>query len=208
MSLPAGRRGCEVAAIVLAAGRSSRMGPHNKLLQPIDGSTIIARVAGAAIASGANPVIVVTGFEADRVEEAISGLDVTFVNNPNFDEGMSGSIKAGLSVLPARSDGAMILLGDMPDVEARDLKLLMGAFAGREAICIPARGGRRGNPVLWGASYFAEMMRLSGDVGAKQLIAKHQAHVTEVPVVSDGIFADVDTPADLARLRSRGAAKS
>ena len=134
MSLPAGRRGCEVAAIVLAAGRSSRMGPHNKLLQPIDGSTIIARVAGAAIASGANPVIVVTGFEADRVEEAISGLDVTFVNNPNFDEGMSGSIKAGLSVLPARSDGAMILLGDMPDVEARDLKLLMGAFPGREAI--------------------------------------------------------------------------
>jgi molybdenum cofactor cytidylyltransferase len=203
MSLPAGRRGCEVAAIVLAAGRSSRMGPHNKLRQPIYGSTIIARVAGAAIASGANPVIVVTGFE-----KALLGLDVTFAYNPNFDDGMSGSIKAGLSVLPARSDGAMILLGDMPDVEARDLKLLMGAFAGREAICIPARGGRRGNPVLWGASYFAEMMRLSGDVGAKQLIAKHQAHVTEVPVGSDGIFADVDTPADLARLRSRGAAKS
>jgi molybdenum cofactor cytidylyltransferase len=84
----------------------------------------------------------------------------------------------------------------------------MAAFEGRDAICVPARGGRRGNPVLWGASYFAEMMRLSGDVGAKQLIAKHQAHVTEVPVGSDGIFADVDTPADLARLRSRGAAKS
>ena len=207
MSLPAGRRGCEVAAIVLAAGRSSRMGPHNKLLQPIDGSTIIARVAGAAIASGANPVIVVTGFEADRVEEALLGLDVTFANNPNFDEGMSGSIKAGLSVLPARSDGAMILLGDMPDVEARDLKLLMGAFEGREAICIPARGGRRGNPVLWGASYFPEMMGLSGDVGAKQLITKHSAHVIEVPVASNGIFADVDTPANLARLRSSSAAK-
>ena len=130
MSSPAGRHGCEVAAIVLAAGRSSRMGPHNKLLQPIDGSTIIARVAGAAIASGADPVIVVTGFEADRVEEALWGLDVTFANNPNFDEGMSGSIKAGLSALPASSDGAMILLGDMPEVEARDLRLLMGAFAG------------------------------------------------------------------------------
>ena len=207
MSAPAGRHGCEVAAIVLAAGRSSRMGPHSKLLQPIDGSTIIARAAVAAIASGANPVIVVTGFEADRVEEALRGLDVTFANNPNFDEGMSGSIKTGLLALPANSGGAMILLGDMPEVEARDLKLLMDAFEGREAICIPVRDGRRGNPVLWGASYFAEMMGLSGDVGAKQLIAKHQAHVTEVPVGSDGIFADVDTPADLAWLRSSSVAK-
>ena len=207
MSPPAGRHGCEVAAIVLAAGRSSRMGPHSKLLQPIDGSTIIARVAGAAIASGAWPVIVVTGFEADRVEEALRGLDVTFANNPNFDEGMSGSIKTGLLALPANSGGAMILLGDMPEVEARDLKLLMDAFEGREAICIPVRDGRRGNPVLWGASYFAEMMGLSGDVGAKQLIAKHQAHVTEVPAGSDGIFADVDTPTDLAWLRSSSVAK-
>jgi len=120
---------------------------------------------------------------------------------------LSGSIKTGLSALPVSSGGAMILLGDMPEVEARDLKLLMGAFEGREAICIPVRDGRRGNPVLWGASYFAEMMGLSGDVGAKQLIAKHQAHVTEVPVGSDGIFADVDTPADLARLGASSAAK-
>ena len=207
MSSPAGRDGCKVAAIVLAAGRSSRMGPHNKLLQPIDGSTIIARVTGAAIGSEARPVIVVTGFEDDRIKEALRGLDVTFANNPNFDEGMSGSIKTGLAALPAGSDGAMILLGDMPEVEASDLRLLMGAFEGRDAICIPVRGGRRGNPVLWGASYFAEMMRLSGDVGAKQLIAKHSGHVTEVLVGSDGIFADVDTPADLARLRSSGAAK-
>ena len=207
MSSPAGRHGCKVAAIVLAAGRSSRMGPHNKLLQPIDGSTIIARVTGAAIGSEARPVIVVTGFEEDRIKEALRGLDVTFANNPNFDEGMSGSIKTGLAALPAGSDGAMILLGDMPEVEASDLRLLMAAFAGRDAICIPVRDGRRGNPVLWGASYFAEMMRLSGDVGAKQLITKHSEHVIEVPVASNGIFADVDTSADLARLRSRSPAK-
>ena len=207
MSGPAGRHGCKVAAIVLAAGRSSRMGPHNKLLQPIDGSTIIARVTSAAIASGAKPVIVVTGFEADRIEDALWGLDVMFANNPNFDEGMSGSIKTGLSALPASSDGAMILLGDMPAVEARDLKLLVGAFAGRKAICLPVCDGRHGNPVLWGASYFAEMMRLSGDVGAKQLIAKHSEYVIEVPVASNGIFADVDTPADLARLGASSTAK-
>ena len=199
--------GERIAAIVLAAGRSSRMGPHNKLLESIDGKTIIARVADAAIASGADPVIVVTGFEADRIEEALRGLTVTFAHNPNFDEGMSSSIKAGLEALPADCDGAMILLGDMPEVEASDIEALMAAFAGREAICVPMRDGRQGNPVLWGASYFAEMMHLSGDVGAKQLIAKHAEHVIEVPVASNGIFADVDTPADLARLRSSSAAK-
>ncbi|MFZ2017292.1 MAG: nucleotidyltransferase family protein [Methyloceanibacter sp.] len=207
MSAAQERHGPRIAAIVLAAGRSSRMGPHNKLLESLGGRTIIARVARAAIASGACPVVVVTGFEDDRIKETLRGLDVTFANNPNFDEGMSGSIKTGLATLPAGSDGAMVLLGDMPEVEASDLRLVMAAFAGRQAICIPVRDGRRGNPVLWGASYFAEMMNLSGDVGAKQLITKHSEHVIEVPVASNGIFADVDTPSDLARLRSRNAAK-
>jgi molybdenum cofactor cytidylyltransferase len=198
-----------IAAIVLAAGRSSRMGPHNKLAESIDGKTIIARVAEAAIASGADPVIVVTGFEADRIEEALGRLAVTFAHNPSFDDGMSSSIKTGLKALPRDCDGALIMLGDMPEVERRNIEALTTAFAkkGRDAICIPVRDGRRGNPVLWGASYFPQMMRLSGDVGAKSLIAKHEEHVTEVPVGSDGIFADVDTPADLARLKSSSAAE-
>ena len=85
---------------------------------------------GAAIASGACPVIVVTGFEDDRIKETLRGLDVTFANNPNFDEGMSGSIKTGLAALPAGSDGAMILLGDMPEVEASDLRLVMARLRG------------------------------------------------------------------------------
>ena len=198
-----------IAAIVLAAGRSSRMGPHNKLLESIDGKAIIAPVAEVAIASGVEPVIVVTGFEAERIEEALRGLTVTFAHNAQFAEGMSSSIKAGFKALPADCDGALILLGDMPRVERRDIEALIAAFAkkGRDTICIPVRDSRRGNPVLWGASYFAEMMGLRGDVGAKQLIPKHAEHVIEVPVASNGIFADVDTPADLAELRSSSAAK-
>jgi molybdenum cofactor cytidylyltransferase len=198
-----------IAAIVLAAGRSSRMGPHNKLLELIDGESIIARAVGAAITSGVHPVIVVTGFEAVRIKEALRGLNVTFAHNLSFDEGMSTSLRAGLGVLPQDCDGALILLGDMPEVEARHLEVLIAAFArkGRDAICVPVRDGRRGNPVLWGASYFDEMMRLSGDVGAKQLMTLHPENVIEVPVESNAIFADVDTPADLARRRSTGAAK-
>jgi molybdenum cofactor cytidylyltransferase len=195
----------KVAAIVLGAGRSSRMAPRNKLLELVEGKPIVARVAEAALGSGARPVIVVTGFEASRVAAALGDLKVTIVHNPAHAEGLSISLKTGLQALPADSDGALILLGDMPEIESSDLEALMAAFAAdqRQAICVPVRHGRRGNPVLWGAAYFAEMMSLGGDMGAKQLMARHQERMTEVVVASDGIFADVDTLSDLARLKAR-----
>jgi molybdenum cofactor cytidylyltransferase len=195
----------KVAAIVLAAGRSSRMAPRNKLLELVEGKPIVARVAEAALGSGARPVIVVTGFEASRVAAALGDLEVTIVQNPAHAEGLSTSLRTGLQALPADSDGALILLGDMPKIESSDLETLMAAFAAdqRRAICVPVHHGRRGNPVLWGAAYFAEMMSLSGDMGAKPLMARHQECVTEVPAASDGIFADVDTLSDLARLKAR-----
>jgi molybdenum cofactor cytidylyltransferase len=198
-----------VAAIVLAAGRSSRLAPANKLLELIDGAPIVRRVAGIALASGAGPVIVVTGFDAARVANAVHNLKVTIVHNATFEEGLSSSLRAGLSALPSDSDGTLILLGDMPATESSDLEALMAAFAAkdRQAICVPVRHGRRGNPVLWGAAYFAEMMSLSGDVGAKPLMARHAEHVTEVAAGSDGIFADVDTPSDLARLTADARAR-
>ena len=198
-----------VAAIVLAAGRSSRLAPANKLLELIDGAPIVRRVAGIALASGAGPVIVVTGFDAARVANALHDLRVTIVHNATFEEGLSSSLRAGLSALPSDSDGTLILLGDMPATESSDLEALMAAFAAkdRQAICVPVRHGRRGNPVLWGAAYFAEMMSLSGDVGAKPLMARHTEHVTEVAAGSDGIFADVDTPSDLARLTADARAR-
>jgi molybdenum cofactor cytidylyltransferase len=189
-----------IAAIVLAAGRSSRMGPRNKLLEPIEGIPIIARVAKLARENGADPVIVVTGFDAPRVAAALDRLNVTLVHNAAFADGLSSSLKAGLRALPAEIDGALILLGDMPAVESPVLGALTVAFTGRDAVCVPVCGGQRGNPVLWGRSYFAEMMGLVGDVGAKMLLARHADRLTEVEVGSKSIFADVDTPADLARL--------
>jgi molybdenum cofactor cytidylyltransferase len=199
-----------VAGVILAAGRSTRMSPRNKLLEEIGGRPVVARVAETALASGASPVVVVTGFEAQRIAEALRGLDVLSVHNPDFAAGLSTSLRAGLAALPAKSDGALILLGDMPFVEAGDLAALIAAFAAkdRNSICVPARHGRIGNPVLWGRAYFPEMMRLTGDAGAKLLLEVHREHITEVEAVSDGIFADVDAPSDLARLNPQASPDS
>ena len=197
----------KIAAVVLAAGRSSRMAPRNKLLELVEGKTIVVRVAEVALASRADPVIVVTGCDAERIAAALAGLKATIVHNAAFEDGLSSSLKVGLKALPPDSDGALILLGDMPAVEGPVLSALMAAFTGRDAICVPVHQGRRGNPVLWGCGYFAEMMRLTGDSGAKSLMTLHADRVTEVAVGSDSIFADVDTPADLARLTADAKAR-
>jgi molybdenum cofactor cytidylyltransferase len=195
-----------IASIVLAAGRSSRMGPRNKLLESIGGEPMVRRVAAVANGSGAKPVIVVTGYEAAEVGAALHGLGVTVILNLEYADGLSTSLRAGVSALPTGIDGALILLGDMPEVEDSVLRALMAAFTRGSAICIPVRHGRKGNPVLWGSRYFPEMMELTGDAGAKPLMARHQAQLIEVEVATDSIFRDVDAPDDLARIRQAGTA--
>jgi molybdenum cofactor cytidylyltransferase len=194
-----------IAALVLAAGRSSRMAPRNKLLETVGGETMVRHVASVALAGGAQPVIVVTGHEAAAVTAALRGLAVTIVANPDYADGLSTSLRAGLRALPAGVDGALILLGDMPEVETSVLTALVAAFTGPAAICVPVRHGRRGNPVLWDSAYFAEMMQLAGDSGAKPLMARHETHLIEVEVATNSIFEDVDAPEDLARLKRSGA---
>ena len=196
-----------IAGLVLAGGLSSRMAPRNKLLETVGGEPIVRHVAAVAIASGTQPVIVVTGHEAAAVTAALRGLAVTIVANPDYADGLSTSLCTGLRALPQGIDGALILLGDMPEIETAVLTALVAAFTSPAAICVPVRHGRRGNPVLWGSGYFAEMMQLTGDSGAKPLMARHETHLIEVEVATDGIFEDVDAPEDLARLK-RSAAPS
>jgi molybdenum cofactor cytidylyltransferase len=198
---PSPRAGVKIAAIVLAAGRSSRMAPRNKLLESIGGEPIIRRVAANALASGARPVLVVIGHEAAGIATALGGLDVTTIANPAYAEGLSTSLRAGLRALPASIDGALVCLGDMPEVEGTVLRALMAAFTGASAICVPVRHGRRGNPVLWGNRYFAEMTEMTGDVGAKSMMARHKEYLIEVEAATDSIFEDIDAPADLARIK-------
>jgi molybdenum cofactor cytidylyltransferase len=192
-----------VSAVVLAAGRSTRMGGPNKLLAELDGRKLVRIVTEQALASKARDVIVVTGHQAELVENALAGLEVKFVRNPDFAHGLASSVKAGISAVPKQADGAVICLGDMPMISADLIDRLIDAFAPDRGslIAIPVSDGRRGNPVLWSRRFFNELMALDGDVGARHLIAKHNEAVAEIPVEGDGAFLDIDTPQALEAAR-------
>lgn len=190
-----------IAALVLAAGQSRRMGPANKLLAEVDGAAMLGRALEAARASQAASLLVVTGHDRERIEAAV---DAPTVHNPDYAEGLSTSLRAGIAALPEDIDGAVVLLGDMPFVSAAHIDRLIAAFNPLEgrSICVPTFNGKRGNPVLWGRELFAEMGSVSGDVGAKHLIGANGDLLVEVPMPDEGVLHDVDTPASLAKARS------
>jgi molybdenum cofactor cytidylyltransferase len=192
-----------VAAVILAAGRSTRMGGPNKLLAELGGKTLVRIVTEQALASKASGVIVVTGHQADQVERALAGLKVKFVRNADFADGLASSVKAGIAVVPAEADGAVVCLGDMPLIDARLIDRLIEAFAPDRGnlIAVPVSDGRRGNPVLWSRRFFGELMTLDGDIGARHLIARHGEAVAEVAVEGHGAFLDIDTPQALEDAR-------
>ncbi len=202
------RRAARISCLVLAGGRSSRMG-SNKLLEPVNGKPLVRHVVDAALASTARPVVVVTGHQAEAVRSALAGLDLLFTHNPDYADGISTSVKAGIAALPADIDGSLVALGDMPEMTADQLNRLIAAFSPSDgrSIVVPVRDGRRGNPILWASAYFDEMRGLSGDVGAKPLLAAHTDQVVEVELDSDVVLIDIDTPEALAALRQRNMTK-
>lgn len=192
----------KVAALVLAAGKSSRMG-RNKILEDVGGKPMAAYAVEAARGAGCSEIIVVTGRECEAVEAALGGRDLRFVHNPAYEDGLSSSLKAGIAALSEAADAAVVLLGDMPKLRAAQVAALIAAFKPAEdsAICVPSYRGKRGNPVLFARRYFPEIQTLSGDSGARALLSEHAAAVTEVPVDDDAILHDIDTPEDLEALK-------
>lgn len=191
-----------IAALVLAGGQSRRMGEINKLLAPIDGIAMIRRVVDNVAESSVVSTTVVLGHEAGRLREVLAGAEVEYVENPDFGGGLSTSLKAGMSVVPEGADGVIICLGDMPMVDASTLDRMIAAFDPVEgrAIVVPTRRGKRGNPVLFARRFFEEMTNVSGDVGARHLIGKHEDVAVEIEIDDDSVLMDVDTPEALAKL--------
>jgi molybdenum cofactor cytidylyltransferase len=196
--------GKRIAAVVLAAGRSTRMGGPNKLLAELGGKPLVRIAAEQALASRANPVIVVTGHERERVEAALADLDVHIVHNPNYADGLGTSLRAGVAAVPAEADGVIVCLGDMPQVTAGLIDRLIAAYdAEKGALVIaPTRGGQRGNPVLWARRFFPDLMAIAGDVGARNVLANYGEAVVEVPVSESGPFLDIDTPDALSAAKA------
>jgi len=184
-----------IGGVVLAAGLSRRMG-RNKLIAEVGGRSLVRHAAEAALAGGLDPVTVVTGHQAEKIKNALAGLPVGFVHNSDFAEGLSTSLKTGIASLPADCAGAMVLLGDMPGVSPELVAQVRAAFEpdkGRN-ICVATADGERGHPVLWGRQFFAELMRLSGDMGARELMVANADNIVEVVARDSGPITDIDTP--------------
>ena len=186
----------QIAAIVLAGGLSRRAGSLNKLLLPLANAALIVHAVEAALGSLATPVIVVTGYDATRLREALGTRDLIYTHNADYLEGQASSIRCGLNALPQGIDGALICLGDMPQIQSQHLNALVDSFM-PDSISVPRCAGRRGNPVLFPASVFPELNKLTGDTGGRELIATGSTPVIEVEVDSPAIFYDVDCKDDL-----------
>jgi molybdenum cofactor cytidylyltransferase len=201
---PAAAERRRIAALVLAAGRSTRMGGPNKLLAEIGRRPLVRIAAEEALASRAGPVIVVTGHQRAEVEKVLAGLPVRFVHNPDFADGLGTSLRTGIAAVPADVDGAIVSLGDMPQVDAALIDRLIGAFdPDRSALIVmPTFEGKRGNPVLWSRRFFPDLMAIEGDVGARYLIGRYGEAVVEVPVDGNAALVDVDTPEALVGIRA------
>lgn len=199
---PALLEAAPVAGIVLAAGRSTRMGQANKLLQSVRGKPMLRHAVEAQLASRARPVIVVTGHQHEEIAAMLAGLDVALVHNPDFASGLASSVRAGLAALPGTAPGVVVSLGDMPNVTAGVIDRLAQVFAeSSDALAVvPTLLGQRGNPVLLARALFPEVEKLDGDQGARRLLDAAGDAIVEVPLDDPAIALDVDTPEALVAL--------
>lgn len=186
-----------VAGVVLAAGTSSRFGDANKLLAEVDGAPIVAHATETLLDADLDPVVVVTGHEADAVAAAVDVHDVIVVENPDYATGQSSSVRVGVDALPDDVDAVVVALGDMPTVDPASVRRLVAAYeAGSGTALAAGVHGERGNPVLFDRQYFPALTALDGDVGARGVLLE-SADAAIVETGDPGVRRDVDHPDDL-----------
>ena len=197
-----------MAAVLLAAGQSQRMGQLNKLLIPLDHEPLIVRTFQNIVASKANPIVIVLGHRAAEIEQTLDfcvkqaqakGRTILLTLNPDFQQGISSSVKRGIRHLPERTEGVLICLGDMPWVDAAIMDRLIEIFNPQEGVslCVPTVDKRQGNPILWGSRFFKSLLTLEGDRGAKELLLKHEKEIVRLQT-DPRVLLDIDTPEALS----------
>ncbi|WP_049982626.1 NTP transferase domain-containing protein [Halorubrum sp. BV1] len=191
-----------VAGVLLAAGTSSRFGDDNKLLATVDGEPVVRRAARTLVDAGVNPVVVVVGYEADRVRDAVADLPVRVAVNDAYEAGQSTSVRTGIGALGDTDasgdvDAAVIALGDMPLVDSATVETLIAAYAaGAGDALAAAYDGDRGNPVVFDRRFFDRLVAVDGDVGGREILLAGDASAL-VAVDDPGVRRDVDRPEDL-----------
>ena len=185
-----------IAAIVLAAGQSKRMGLVNKLLMDIEGIPMVERVVSVIQAVGVEKTLVVTGYERDRIEQCLNGYDIEFVWNADYEAGMGTSLAAGAKALAQqRIDGILVCLGDLPYLEVDTMRKAMDCFyeAKSDKIVVPVFQGKRGHPVIFPVRYRPDLEGLKGDAGARALIEQEAGNLLELDLSDQGTIRDLDT---------------
>jgi molybdenum cofactor cytidylyltransferase len=185
-----------ISAIILAAGESKRMGQPKQLL-PFRGSTLLGQIVENLLQSQAAETIVVLGSQAEKIIPQIAREPVKIVLNQDFEQGMSSSIRCGLSHISEAADGVMIVLGDQPLIEKEIIDLLIERHRHSErGIILPVYKGIKGHPVIFKMKYKDELMRLTGDIGGKQIVERHPSDVLEVEVDSESVVMSIDVESD------------
>jgi len=197
-----------IAAIILAAGRSKRMGSENKLLLPFGHQTLIQHTTEIILSSNANPVYLVLGYGAPEIERYLQGNPMNMVHNPNWQQGMTTSIQAGVEAVTEKVKGYMICLADLPLMETGDYNHLLTCFEQAQqgdARCIaaPSFQGERGNPVIFSSTWKPEIMALQGPDGCRSIVQANTHHLVSIPMADNRAKADVDTPEAYERLINR-----
>ena len=188
-----------VSAVLLAAGKSTRMG-QNKLLLPLYGGTVIGQTLDNLLISRAGEIVLVLGSCAQEISAAVGGRPATLVLNRNYADGMSTSLIAGIQMINKRAQFVMVVLGDQPFVTACTYDRLIEAALGTDkGLIVPVYHRQRGNPILVCARYIPEILRFTGDVGGRELLVRYPSDVLEVDVPDEGIIINVNTPEEYAK---------
>ena len=196
-----------LTAIVLAAGESRRMNGKNKLLMPFGRKPLIAHVVDQILQCNVDEVIVVLGHEAENVKATLKNLNLKFVANETYQEGMATSIHVGVKNANAQTDGFMICLSDLPLIEPIEYRRLIDAFlldnqTNKQPIVVPVYNGQRGNPVIFASYYKEEILHHKRKEGCRGVVKHNPQHVHEVIMDQDHVLKDIDTEEDYKKALS------
>ena len=185
-----------ISAILLAAGKATRLGKP-KQLTPFGQGTIVEQAIDNLLSSAVNEVVVVVGYRAEEVVKTVAAKPVKLVINPDYEQGMSTSIIAGLKLVDSRARVVMLALGDQPLINSQTINRLIEEFYNRDkGIAIPTYRGRRGHPIIFAIKYKEKLLELKGDIGGRQIVRDHPDDILEVAVNSKSIISDIDTIGD------------